>query len=104
MSNRSSIALVTGGNRGLGRSTVEALARRGVSSIFTYNTSREKADEVVDLADRAGIKAVPLQLDTSRSQTFEAFAETVEETLSTLGADRFDYMVNNAGNSSGMSF
>ena len=36
------IALVTGGSRGLGRSTVEALAHRGVSSILTYNTNRRR--------------------------------------------------------------
>jgi NAD(P)-dependent dehydrogenase (short-subunit alcohol dehydrogenase family) len=41
------IALVTGGSRGLGRSTVEALARRGVWSILTYNSNRAAADEVV---------------------------------------------------------
>ncbi len=40
MSEQSPIALVTGGSRGLGRSTVEALAQRGVSSIFTYNSTR----------------------------------------------------------------
>jgi NAD(P)-dependent dehydrogenase (short-subunit alcohol dehydrogenase family) len=31
------IAIVTGGSRGLGRSTVLSLARRGVDSIFTYH-------------------------------------------------------------------
>ncbi|MCP1247114.1 SDR family NAD(P)-dependent oxidoreductase [Acetobacter cerevisiae] len=42
------IAIVTGGSRGLGRATVEALARRGVPSIFTYHTNKSAADEVVD--------------------------------------------------------
>jgi NAD(P)-dependent dehydrogenase (short-subunit alcohol dehydrogenase family) len=36
------IAIVTGGSRGLGRSTVLNLARRGISSIFTYNSNRGK--------------------------------------------------------------
>ena len=36
----SPIVLVTGGSRGLGRSTVEALARRGVSSILTLRALR----------------------------------------------------------------
>ena len=34
------IAIVTGGSRGLGRSTVVSLARRGVDSIFTYHANR----------------------------------------------------------------
>ena len=32
------IAIVTGGSRGIGRSTVESLAKRGVNTIFTYHT------------------------------------------------------------------
>jgi NAD(P)-dependent dehydrogenase (short-subunit alcohol dehydrogenase family) len=43
------IALITGGSRGLGRNTVLSLARRGVSSIFTYNTNQEEAEKVVNL-------------------------------------------------------
>src|SRR5580692_2671253 len=40
------IAIVTGGSRGLGRSTVISLARRGVHSIFTYHANRAEADRV----------------------------------------------------------
>ena len=36
---KSKIAIVTGGSRGLGRSTVLSLAKRGVGSIFTYNSN-----------------------------------------------------------------
>ena len=52
------IALVTGGSRGLGRSTVEALSRRGVSSILTYNSNRAAADKVVSGVEQAGARAV----------------------------------------------
>ena len=44
------IALITGGSRGLGRSTVLALAERGVRSIFTYNSGRDEADKLVAAA------------------------------------------------------
>ncbi len=91
------IAIVTGGSRGLGRNTVLSLARRGVRSIFTYNASRVEAEKVVALAAEAGAKAVALQLDVGEVATFDAFADQVRGTLGDLGADRFDYLVNNAG-------
>lgn len=91
------IAIVTGGSRGLGRSTVLSLARRGIASIFTYNSNRAEAEKVVTLAEETGARAVALQLDAGEVSTFDAFAETVRETLAELGVDRFDYLVNNAG-------
>ena len=97
------IALVTGGSRGIGRSTVLALAKKGVSSILTYHSNREEADKVVALVKQAGADAVALQLDIGKSATFPAFAEAVAGALKTLKAERFDYLVNNAGTSSGSS-
>lgn len=91
------IAIVTGGSRGLGRNTVLSLARRGIASIFTYNANRAEADEVVDLVAETGAKAVALPLDVGQASTFDAFADRVRETLAVLGAERFDYLVNNAG-------
>jgi NAD(P)-dependent dehydrogenase (short-subunit alcohol dehydrogenase family) len=91
------IALVTGGNRGLGRNTVLSLAGRGVDSIFTYRTNREEADVVVGLVGEAGRRAVALQLDTGDAGVFDPFVEQVRQALTGLGADRFDYLVNNAG-------
>jgi NAD(P)-dependent dehydrogenase (short-subunit alcohol dehydrogenase family) len=40
MTTSARIAIVTGASRGLGRSTVLSLAKRGVQSIFTYNSHR----------------------------------------------------------------
>jgi NAD(P)-dependent dehydrogenase (short-subunit alcohol dehydrogenase family) len=95
----SPIALVTGGSRGLGRSTVAALARRGVSSSLTYNNNRASAEEVVVEVQRAGARAVALQLDTRETGTFSGFAEDVRRVLGEWGADRFDFLVNMAGTS-----
>ena len=95
----SPIALVTGGSRGLGRSTVEALARRGVSSILTYNTNRAAADAVVAGVRQTGGFAVALQLDTGDTGAFPGFADEVRRVLSDWGAERFDFLVNMAGTS-----
>lgn len=93
------IAIVTGGSRGLGRATVEALARRGVSSILTYHTNKSAADEVVDNVQSSGVQAVALQLDTGDTHAFPAFAEEIRQVLSAWGAERFNYLVNMAGTS-----
>jgi len=57
------IAIVTGGSRGIGRSTVENLAKRGVTTIFTYHTHSADAEAVVAAVKDAGAEAVALRLD-----------------------------------------
>jgi NAD(P)-dependent dehydrogenase (short-subunit alcohol dehydrogenase family) len=99
VSSNTKIAIVTGGSRGLGRNTVLELARRGVHSIFTYHSNRTVAGEVVSAVSKAGAKAIALQLDTGKAGSFDAFVQSVREALATLGAQRFDYLVNNAGTS-----
>jgi NAD(P)-dependent dehydrogenase (short-subunit alcohol dehydrogenase family) len=91
------IAVVTGGSRGLGRNTVVSLAKRGVNSIFTYHSNRAEADRVVALVGEAGRQAIALPLDTSKVSSFDGFAQNLRQTLAGLGAERFDYLVNNAG-------
>ena len=100
----SSIALVTGGSRGLGRSTVEALSRRGVSSILTYNTNRDAADAVVSSVEQVGARAAALQLDTGETSAFPGFADEVRRVLADWGAEHFDFLVNMAGTSHSGAF
>src|SRR6202167_4044309 len=92
------IAIVTGGSRGIGRSTVESLAKRGVNTIFTFHTHGTDAEAVVGAVNDAGSEAVALQLDAGNIASFDAFVESVKDALSNLGATRFDFLVNNAGN------
>jgi NAD(P)-dependent dehydrogenase (short-subunit alcohol dehydrogenase family) len=98
------IAIVTGGSRGLGRNTVINLARRGVNSLFTYRANRAEADKVVSLVAEAGQKAIALPLDTGKVTAFDAFVEQVRQSLPELGAERFDFLVNNAGTSNHTPF
>lgn len=93
----SKIAIVTGGNRGIGRNAVENLARRGVRSILTYHSHAEEAAAVVAAVKAAGADAVALQFDAGDSASFDGFVERVKGALGGLGAERFDFLVNNAG-------
>ncbi len=91
------IAIVTGGSRGLGRNTVLSLARRGVDALLTYRSNEEEAKSAVAEIEALGRRAVALPLDVGDAATFPAFAESVRHALAGLGAERFDHLVNNAG-------
>jgi NAD(P)-dependent dehydrogenase (short-subunit alcohol dehydrogenase family) len=93
------IAIITGGSRGLGRSTVLSLAKRGTDSIFTYHSNQAEAENVSELVAASGRRAIALQLDTGNVKAFDSFVTRVRQALATLRAERFDYLVNNAGTS-----
>ncbi len=94
----SKIALITGGSRGLGKSTILHLAQQGVDGILTYHTRQNDALEVVAGIEKMGRKAVALQLDTSDIKNFGSFAGQVKKALQEIWhRDRFDFLVNNAG-------
>ncbi len=100
MADTKRIAIVTGGSRGMGRDTVIRLAERGVSSIITYNTRSDEADQVVSAVQEAGAAAVALHLNVGEAATFDGFVDGVRDALVKLGAEKFDFLVNNAGTSS----
>jgi NAD(P)-dependent dehydrogenase (short-subunit alcohol dehydrogenase family) len=92
------IALITGGSRGLGRSMALHLAERGVDIVFTYRAAVSEASEVRQRIQALGRKAVALPLDVAESDSFETFAKTLAGELErTWGRKQFDYLVNNAG-------
>jgi NAD(P)-dependent dehydrogenase (short-subunit alcohol dehydrogenase family) len=96
----SRIAIVTGGSRGIGRDAVLRLAARGIASIITYHSRADDAEKVVAAVKEAGAAAVALQLDVSDTASFDGFVARVCDALAKLGAQRFDFLVNNAGTSS----
>jgi NAD(P)-dependent dehydrogenase (short-subunit alcohol dehydrogenase family) len=92
------VAIVTGASRGLGRSMAIALAEKGVDIIGTYNANATQAEDTQREIEARGRKAVMIQLDTARSETFPDFAAEVTRQLrSVWQRDTFDYLVNNAG-------
>lgn len=92
------IALVTGASRGLGLSTVVALARKGRDVIGTYLSNEAEAASAVAAVEALGRKAVMLQLDVGQASSFPSFAADVRQALAGLwNRNTFDYLVNNAG-------
>lgn len=96
--NRNTVALITGGNRGLGRATALALAEAGTDVILTYRSNRDEAAAVVDAVAALGRTAVAVELDTTDFPAFPAFADSVRDALrTTWDREDFDFLVNNAG-------
>lgn len=73
------------------------LAKRGVHSIFTYNSNKAEADKVLEEVNKIGAKAVALKLDVGDLRSLDPFVEDVRKALGEFGAERFDFLVNNAG-------
>ncbi|PZR24918.1 MAG: short-chain dehydrogenase [Citrobacter freundii] len=94
----SKIVLITGGSRGLGKNMAIAAARKGLDVVITYHTNKTAADETIALIEDAGQRAAALQLDTGKASGFDHFSAELKKTLADkFGADRFDFLVNNAG-------
>lgn len=92
------IALVTGASRGLGKDMALQLAQKGFDIIITYHSKEAEAEKVVNEIKAFGRKAYALQLDVSKSGSFDGFAGKFRSVLkSEFNAENFDALVNNAG-------
>jgi len=101
---KNKIAIITGGSRGLGRNTAVNLAKRGVDVIFTYRSNQAEAERLIREAEAMRTNAAGFRLDTGDISSFDGFVTEVRKTLQSWRQDRFDYLVNNAGNSLHASF
>ncbi len=92
------IAIITGGSRGLGKSTALHLAAQGTDIILTYRSQAAEAQAVVAQIEALGRRAVALPLDVAVSASFADFAAQIKAALSaTWQQGSFNYLVNNAG-------
>ncbi len=99
------ISLVTGASRGLGRNTALSIARHGGDVILTYRNGAGEADAVVAEIEALGRKAVALQFDVTSIAGAGSFAKTVRSALrETWSRDRLDHLINNAGQGEMASF
>jgi 3-oxoacyl-[acyl-carrier protein] reductase len=87
-----SVALVTGGSRGIGKAILYALAEAGAKVAFTYRSSATEAEQIVNDVKSRGKSAAAFQSDASSTS---AAAEVVAAVVKEFG--RLDVLVNNAG-------
>lgn len=92
-----SIALITGGSRGIGKRIVQHLAALGSDVIFTYQRSAAEADQLAAEVTALGRRAAPLQLEVGAAGTFPAFTARVRSILQAWDVERFHFLINNAG-------
>ena len=85
------VAIVTGGNSGIGRATAIALAREGAKVTVAARRASE-GEETVRLVKEAGSDAIFVKTDVAIENDVRSL---VEKTVDTYG--RLDYAVNNAG-------
>jgi 3-oxoacyl-[acyl-carrier protein] reductase len=86
------VSLVTGGSRGIGASIAETLAAQGSNIAITYNSSPERANEVIQKLETLGVKAKAYQ---SNAADFAQSEVLINQVLADFGG--LDVLVNNAG-------
>ncbi len=92
MSLHGKVAIVTGGNTGIGRAVVLALAKEGADIVIDYLTQEEAEAEVEAEVKALGDRVVGVKADVSKVEDLRTLVNTA---VSTFG--RLDIMVNNAG-------
>ena len=79
------VALVTGANRGIGKSIVESFIKHGASKVYA---AVRDINSVRDLKDTFGERVIPVYLDLNKPETITAMASTATDV---------QVVVNNAG-------
>jgi glucose 1-dehydrogenase len=89
---KNKVAIVTGGNSGIGKAIVLELAGQGVNIVVDYISHAEAADAVERQVALLGDKAIGVEADVSKVADLERL---VASAVKAFG--RLDIMVNNAG-------
>ena len=86
------VALITGGDSGIGRAVAVAMAREGAKVAIAYLDEHKDANDTRDLVKREGTDALLLAGDVGEEEFCEA---AVDSTIKQFR--RLDILVNNAG-------
>ncbi|MBV9249070.1 MAG: 3-oxoacyl-ACP reductase FabG [Acetobacteraceae bacterium] len=92
MNLQNQIALITGGSRGIGRSTALAFAREGADIAFCHLNDGAKADETAAEITAMGRRVMHRSVDVANPESVRAFAA---EAAAAFGP--IDILFNNAG-------
>ena len=85
-------AVVTGGNSGIGRAVVLALAAEGANVVIDYVTQPEAAEDLAREVIGLGARAIAVEADVSKVAAVQRLVDAAVEAFG-----RLDVMVNNAG-------
>jgi 2-dehydro-3-deoxy-D-gluconate 5-dehydrogenase len=86
------VAIVTGGNGGLGRGMAVGLASAGAHIVIAARNQTKTAETAAAFRQQYGVEVLELQVDVCQESDIKAM---VDETMRTFG--RIDILVNNAG-------
>ena len=86
------VALVTGGSRGIGRATAEALARQGARVVLSYVGNEAAAADTVEAIRTTGREAEAVRFDVADTAAAD---EAIAGIAKRLG--RLDILISNAG-------
>jgi 3-oxoacyl-[acyl-carrier protein] reductase len=86
------IALITGASKGIGRAIAHTFAEHGADIAFTYLSSVEQGESLVEQLKEKGINAKGYRSDASNH---EAARELITDVIQDFG--KFDILINNAG-------
>jgi NAD(P)-dependent dehydrogenase (short-subunit alcohol dehydrogenase family) len=88
---RGKVAVVTGGATGIGRGIAEGLAEAGADIVIGARRLDPCAAACAAIAERAGVKTLPLSLDLRDAGSVDAFVAHVKKIMG-----KIDILVNNA--------
>ncbi|RYD44182.1 MAG: SDR family oxidoreductase [Sphingomonadales bacterium] len=86
------VAIVTGGDSGIGRAVCALFAREGADVVIVYLDNKADADDTAAIVEGEGRRAIMIKADVGKAKAAE---KIVAETVAKLG--RLDILVNNAG-------
>lgn len=86
------VAIVTGGDSGIGRAVCALFAREGADVAIVYLSNKQDADATVKIVEGEGRRAIAIKADVGKEKSGE---KIVAQTIAKLG--RLDILVNNAG-------
>ena len=86
------VALITGGSRGIGEALVRHFAENGADVAFTYRSSADRANKIIEDLKGTGRKIIAYQSDAG---SFDQAKVLVENVLKDF--EKIDCLINNAG-------